>query len=92
VIVGFTWVTGNLIQLDLAARVCPIQVAASMFAVLMAVSNLGMAFSPAVGGFLYDLGAEYWGRVTSFHVLVGIGAVSTAACWLIVPLLPSPDP
>jgi Na+/melibiose symporter-like transporter len=90
-VVGFTWVTGTLIQLDLAARTCPVQVAASMFALLMAVSNLGMAFSPAVGGFLYEAGAAYWGPVPSFHFLVGVGALSTAACWLLVPWLPQPD-
>jgi Na+/melibiose symporter-like transporter len=85
--VGFVYITGNLIQMDLAARMCPANVAASVFASLMAICNLGLSLSHLLGGYLYELGASEWDRTTTFRVLVGIGAATTAACWAFVPWL-----
>lgn len=85
--VGFTYMTACLIQLDLAARICPPENAGTMFALLMALQNIGISSSTALGGWLYGVGEELWGPRTSFNVLVGVGALTTAACWLLVPWL-----
>jgi len=85
--VGFTYMTACLIQLDLAARVCPPAAAGTTFALLMALQNIGMSSSIAVGGWIYEAGLERWGARMSFNVLVGTGALTTAACWLLVPWL-----
>jgi predicted MFS family arabinose efflux permease len=85
---GATYMTGNLIQLDLAARVCPPRVAGTVFALLMALSNLALLLSIALGGDLYDRLSAAWGNRLAFNALVVIGALFTAGCWLLVPLLP----
>lgn len=87
VVVGFTYLTGSLVQLDLAARACPLAAAGTTFALLMALSNLSMSLSSALGGWLYDGWAVKWGAATAFNLLVLAGAVATCACWLIFPLL-----
>ena len=87
-IFGLAYQTGLLIQLDLAARVCPTESAGTMFALLMAISNTGTTFGIYLGGGWYDgLAAALESRALAFHTLVGIGAAFTAACWLIVPLM-----
>ncbi|NUQ66597.1 MAG: MFS transporter [Pirellulales bacterium] len=85
--IGFTYMTALLIQLDLAAQACPAEVAGTGFALLMALSNLSMSLSTALGGHLYDRWAASWGATAAFHHLVGCGAAFTAACWLLVPVL-----
>jgi MFS family permease len=87
-VVGFGWMTGVLIQFDLAAQVCPPAAAGTTFALLMALSNLGTSLSTWLGGSWYESGAARWGYPASFRLLVGIGALFTAGCWLIVPILP----
>lgn len=84
---SFTYMTALLIQLDLAAQTCPPRAAGTVFATLMAVSNLSFSLSTAAGGWLYDLFASSWDRPTSFNILVSIGATFTAGCWLLVPWL-----
>ena len=86
-IVGLTYMTGTLIQLDLAARICPPAVAGTVFALLMSVSNAGLNSATWVGGQLYDAWAPQWGATTAFNLLVALGAAATAASWLFVPLL-----
>jgi predicted MFS family arabinose efflux permease len=87
-IFGLAYQTGLLIQLDLAARICPTESAGTMFALLMAISNTGTTFGIYLGGGWYDgLAAGFDSRALAFHTLVGIGAAFTAACWLIVPLM-----
>lgn len=83
--------TGTLIQLDLAARICPPETAGTTFALLMAVSNLGYSLSVALGGSLYEGWMETRGDVGAFDMLVGVGALSTCACWLVVPWLRRQD-
>jgi MFS family permease len=85
--VGFSYMTATLVQLDLAARICPAKVAATVFASLMAITNIGLSLSYALGGHLYDYFAKHWGRSVSFDLLVGIGAITTASCWLLSPIL-----
>ena len=56
---------------------------------LMALSNLSLSMSTALGGWLYDDWSAKWGATTAFNSLVIAGALSTCACWLLVPLLNS---
>jgi hypothetical protein len=87
-IFGLAYQTGLLIQLDLAARICPTESAGTMFALLLAISNTGTNFGTYLGGGWYDaLAAAFDSRALAFHTLVGIGAAFTAACWLVVPLM-----
>ncbi|MDX1431062.1 MAG: MFS transporter [Gammaproteobacteria bacterium] len=87
VFAGFTYMTGTLIQLDLAARSCPLQSAGTTFALLMAVSNLGYAASTAIGGHLYETWLASMGEQGAFDALVAVGALCTCACWLTLPWL-----
>jgi Na+/melibiose symporter-like transporter len=89
---GLCYQTGTLIQLDLAARVCPTQSAGTLFATLMAISNTGITAASAVSGGWYDwLAAATGSRHVAFDLLVAIGAAFTAGCWLVVWLLPVGD-
>ena len=47
-LVGFTYLTGSMVQYDLAARACPTAAAGTTFALLMALSNLSMSLSSAL--------------------------------------------
>jgi Na+/melibiose symporter-like transporter len=69
----------QLTFLDLAARVCPKQVEATFFALMMSVYNGAVQLSQITGGWLYDQ--------LGFTRLVFISAAFTALCWLLVPLL-----
>jgi MFS family permease len=84
---GLIYDSANLIGLDLAARACPRQIAGTVFALLMAISNFSISLSTWVGGYCYEQGVKWWGAQTSFDVLVGIGAAFTAGCWLLWPIL-----
>jgi MFS family permease len=86
-VVGFVYVTATLIQLDVAARACPPESAATIFALLMALSNLSTIASTGVGGPIYEHLKESWDARTAFNLLVALGAICTAGCWLLVPLL-----
>lgn len=85
--VGFTYMTALLIQLDLAAQVCPPEAAGTTFALLMALTNLSTSVATVLGGSLYERWSTQWGPHRAFHVLVGCGAAFTAGCWLLVPIL-----
>ncbi len=84
---GFAYATGMMVQLDLAAQVCPPRIAGTMFALLMALSNLGTASSTAFGGWCYQGWLDRWGNPLAFNLLVGIGALFTCGCWFVVPYL-----
>jgi Na+/melibiose symporter-like transporter len=103
IVVGFTYMTATLVQLDLAARACPANSAGTMFAMLMALSNVSTSLATATGGQIYEIARDRWDAWTAFNVLVAIGAVTSASCWALVPWLrklhaageatsPSPDP
>jgi predicted MFS family arabinose efflux permease len=87
IVVGFTYMTATLVQLDLAARACPAQSAGTMFAMLMALSNVSTSLATAGGGQIYETAKDRWDAWTAFNVLVAIGAVTSASCWLLVPWL-----
>jgi predicted MFS family arabinose efflux permease len=86
-VAGFATATATVIQLDLAAQVCPTETAGTLFATLMGLSNLGTALSIGLGGWLYQRWQASWSDLAAFNMLVGLGAAFTAGCWLIVPLL-----
>jgi predicted MFS family arabinose efflux permease len=90
VAVGLTYMTATVIQLDLAARACPPEVAGTAFALLMALENLATITSTWLGGLLYEWGTARWGSRPAFVALVGVGAACTACCWLVMPPLPTP--
>ncbi|MGH7322119.1 MAG: MFS transporter [Candidatus Rokuibacteriota bacterium] len=67
--------------LDLAARAVPSRAEGTFFAALMSVDNIGTTGATWLGGQLYDVVGLNW--------LIAISAVTTAACWLLVPWLRS---
>ena len=85
--VGVVYAIGSLIQLDLAARVCRPETAGTTFALLMSLTNLSTALSQGVGGSIYEAMAERWGYASAFQMLVAVGALFTAGCWLLMPFL-----
>src|SRR5436190_7926981 len=85
--VGVVYAIGSLIQLDLAARVCRLETAGTTFALLMSLSNLSTALSQGVGGTIYEAMAERCGYASAFQILVAAGALFTAGCWLLMPIL-----
>jgi MFS family permease len=87
VLVGFAYLTGSMVQFDLAAQACPIHVAGTTFALLMSVSNLSLSLSAAVGGWIFDRWSAQWGEPVAFRWLVLLGAGTTCLCWLLVPLI-----
>jgi Na+/melibiose symporter-like transporter len=87
IVVGFTYMTAMLVQLDLAARACPANSAGTMFAMLMALSNFSTSLATAAGGEIYEIARQHWEAWTAFNVLVLIGAITSASCWLLVPWL-----
>jgi len=87
VVVGFTYLTGSMVQFDLAARVCPLAAAGTTFALLMSVSNISLSLSTAMGGHLYERWSIQWGSPVAFNLLVALGALFTSACWLLLPLI-----
>lgn len=88
-LIGFTWITASLIQLDLAARVCPPQAAATVFAVLMALTNLASSLGEWLGGIGYQAALQSWGPAAAFSLMVALGTLIKAGCWLLF-LLPFP--
>jgi Na+/melibiose symporter-like transporter len=84
-LVGFVYMTGTIIQLDLAARVCERDTAGTTFALLMALTNLSVSISMYVGGSIYERIVTARSAPVAFDVVVALGALSTACCWLLVP-------
>jgi hypothetical protein len=85
--VGFVYMTATMIQLDLAARVCDLLTAGTTFALLMSLTNLAVSLSMALGGAIYVELADWTDHPFAFRVLVGIGALFTSCCWLLVPAI-----
>lgn len=90
-ITGFTYMTGSLVQLDLAARVCPPAAAGTVFALLMSLSNFGIGGGMAVGGWLHNRFEPRLGPHLMFDVLVVTGATASALCWALYPWLKHPS-
>ena len=53
----------------------------------MSLTNLSTALSQGIGGSIYEAMAERWGYAAAFQMLVALGALFTAGCWLLMPIL-----
>lgn len=89
--VGFVYMLTTLVQLDIAARYCPPLAAGTIFAILMSLTNFSYSLSSNVGAGWYDAWSKLWSPERAFDVLVGVGALFTAACWLMLYFLPKDD-
>src|SRR5262249_8131277 len=81
-VVGFVYMTGTIIQLDLAARVCDLESAGTTFAVLMAITNLSVSLAMVFGSSVYERLIHARSESFAFQFVVAVGALSTCACWL----------
>jgi MFS family permease len=83
-VAGFAYMTGTLIQLDIAARLVPIRAAATLFATIMALTNIAASLSEALGGWLFDIWSASHGRVAAYQYIVILSTLLAAVCWLFV--------
>jgi Na+/melibiose symporter-like transporter len=86
-LVGFAYMTGSLILLDLAARLVPLPVAATVFAVIMGLASLGAALGEGVGGYLYDFALASYAPTAAYRLTLLAGVTVIASCWLCMPRL-----
>ena len=84
---GFTYMTGTLIQLDVAARLIPLAVAATLFATIMALTNISSSLSEMLGGRLYDSWRASAGELGAYQLVVAMSALFAASCWALMPWL-----
>jgi len=84
---GVANMTGILIQLDIAARLVPIRVAATCFAVLMAITNIASSCSDWLGADAYEWLGQRIGAADAYRAIVASSALFAASCWLLVPRL-----
>src|SRR5262245_407710 len=87
VISGAAYMTGTLIQLDLTARIIPARAAATVFAAVMALTNLAGSGSEAFGGWLFESAKESYDGQTAFSLAVLLSVMAAMSCWLMVPAL-----
>jgi hypothetical protein len=85
--VGLAYMTGSLILLDLSARLVPIPVAATVFAVIMSLASLGSAVGEGAGGVLFERASDGYGADAAYRIVLVAGAIVIASCWLWVPRL-----
>jgi MFS family permease len=85
---GFSYMTGSMITLDLAARACPLQAAGTVFALLMAVCNLSTSLSTWVGGYCYEECIQACGASGGLAILLVTSAAFTLCSWFAVRRLP----
>ncbi|HVX11016.1 MAG TPA: MFS transporter [Pirellulales bacterium] len=88
VVSGFSYMTGNMVLVNLAARACPEDTPATLFAIFMALCNVGSATGTWLGGVIYEHGKVHWSTIASFNLLVFVAGATTAACWMLMPFLP----
>ena len=92
VIAGWAYMTGMLIQLDLAARVVPVALAATLFALIMAITNFAASISEAMGGYLYEWLQIEAGEPVAYQAVILLSMLFAAGCWLLVPALRRAQP
>jgi len=84
---GFFYMTGNMVQCDLAARACPARAAGTVFAIFMSLCNLSMLLSTALGGHIYQA-AGAANKTGAFFSTLVIGAALTLCSLPIAMCLP----
>ncbi len=87
-LVGFTYMTANMIQCDLAARACPVHAAGTIFGVFMALCNVSTLLSIWLGGYLYQFAVTQWGGMPAFQITLISGCGFVAISWLVARRLP----
>ena len=88
VVVGFTYMTANMIQCDLAARACPVRAAGTIFGAFMALCNVSTLLSIWVGGGMYQRAVAQFGGLQAFQLMLLVGSGFMAASWLVARFLP----
>lgn len=86
-LVGFAYMTGSLVLLDVAARLVPVEVAATVFAVIMALASLGASVGELVGGHLYDYALGVLEPTAAYRLTLVAGVAIIGSTWLLVPRL-----
>jgi hypothetical protein len=81
VIVGYTYMTANMVQCDLAAQACPLHAAGTIFGGFMALCNVSTLLATASGGFCYDWAVKLWGPYDGFKAVLIIGTFFTLLAW-----------
>jgi hypothetical protein len=84
---GFAYMTGSMILLDLAARLVPIPVAATVFAAIMALANLGSVVAEAAGGVGFEAAAAVYGTPAAYRVVIAASVLVMIGCAGLVPKL-----
>jgi MFS family permease len=92
IVVGLTFMTATLTQLDLAARACPPLAAGTLFAALLAASNFSGSAATWLAGWLYDEWQGAAGARAAFNRLILLGVACKAGCWAFLALLPRRRP
>ncbi|HVA47338.1 MAG TPA: MFS transporter [Pirellulales bacterium] len=88
VFVGFTYMTANMIQCDLAAQACPLHAAGTIFGGFMAVCNISTLLATSVGGFCYQWAKDGLGPEDGFKALLLVGAAFTLLAWPVARRIP----
>ncbi|HVX13136.1 MAG TPA: MFS transporter [Pirellulales bacterium] len=86
--VGFTYMTANLVQCDLAAQACPLHAAGTIFGGFMALCNISTLMATSAGGFCYEWAVDRWGPYTGFQVVLLLGAGFTLLAWPVARRIP----
>ncbi len=86
-LVGFAYMTGSLILLDVAARIVPVAAAATVFAVIMALASFGSSLGEGIGGYLYDFALGASNPTDAYRATLVAGIAVMASCWAWVPRL-----
>ena len=80
VFAGAAYMTGTLIQLDLAARIIPARAAATVFAIVMALTNFSGSSSEAFGAWLFEAARSSYGGETAFGLVVMASVTAAVSC------------
>lgn len=80
-IVGYTYMTANMVQCDLAAQACPLHAAGTIFGGFMALCNISTLLATASGGFCYNWAVDLWGPHDGFKAVLLIGTFFTLLAW-----------
>jgi hypothetical protein len=86
-IAGAAYMTGTLIQLDLVARIVPARAAATVFAIVMALTNFIASGSAVFGAWLFEVANESYGADAGFRLAVALSVAAAMSCWLLIPAI-----
>jgi hypothetical protein len=71
----------------LIARIIPVKAAATLFAAVMALTNVAASASEAFGGWLFEAGKQAYDPPTGFNLVVWASVAAALSCWFLVPVL-----